>query len=106
MTTRAHVTRLCRRPGVPSPGPSTPVACAYSGLGKLFTQEPPGSGSPRPGGRGRVRWQGRAAGRTGPPGRAKPVTGSDLVSGQASAGSRTNTGIWRVVFCWYSAYGG
>jgi len=23
-----------------------------------------------------------------------------------SAGSRTKTGIWRVVFCWYSAYGG
>src|SRR5260370_13173182 len=38
MTTRALVIRLCRRPGVPSPAPSTPAACAYSSLGEVFTR--------------------------------------------------------------------
>ena len=86
MTTRAQVTRLCRRPGVPSPGPFNAWGLRIFRPGQTLLPK----SRPAP-----VRYGGR--------GRA---AGSGLVAGQASAGSRTNTGIWRVVFCWYSAYGG
>ena len=34
------------------------------------------------------------------------VPPDDLLAGRAYRGSSTNTGIWRSVFSWYSAYGG